>query len=149
MATRHKFEVLRERLLHEDRGAEAVITALAYLKRKNPRIKKVGTVLRYFRKNRARMRYAQWKREGFMIGSGVVEAACKTLVAQRLKLSGMRWESRGAQAILTMRGWDQSERFDEAWALVAATYHCKVVTLANVIDITLKPEKKPRRRASG
>jgi hypothetical protein len=31
------------------------------------------------------------KREGFMIGSGVVEAACKTLVAQRLKLSGMRW----------------------------------------------------------
>ncbi len=147
-ATRHKFEFLRERLLHEDRGAEAVINALAHLRRKNPRIKKIGTVLRYFRKNKHRMKYAQWKREGFMIGSGVVEAACKTLVAQRLKLSGMRWGSRGAQAVLTMRGWDQSDRFDDAWALVAATYQCEVTILANVIDITPKPEKKPRRRAS-
>ena len=148
-ATRHKFEFLRERLLHEDCGAEAVINALAHLQRKNPRIQKIGTVLRYFRKNKQRMRYAQWKREGFMIGSGVVEAACKTLVAQRLKLSGMRWGTRGAQAILTMRGWDQSDRFDQAWALVAATYQCEVHVLANVIDITPTPEKKSRRRTSG
>jgi hypothetical protein len=42
-----------------------------------------------------------------VIGSGVVEAACKPLVGQRLKLSGMRWGTHGAQAILTMRGWDQ------------------------------------------
>jgi hypothetical protein len=81
-----------------------------------------------------------------MIGSGVVEAACKTLVAQRLKLSGMRRGERGAQAILTMRGWDQSERFDQGWALVAATYHTEVHVLANVIDITPKAERKPRRR---
>jgi hypothetical protein len=144
-ATRHKFELLRERLLTEDRGAQAVIDALSYLRRTNPRIAKVKTVLRYFRKNKHRMRYAQWKREGFMIGSGVVEAACKTLVAQRLKLSGMRWGTRGAQAILTMRGWDQSDRFDEAWALVAATYHCDVHILANVIDITPTPPKGWRR----
>jgi len=95
-----------------------------------------------------RTHYAVWKREGFMIGSGVVEAACKTLVAQRLKLSGMRWGTHGAQAILTMRGWDQSDRFDEAWALVAATYHCDVHVLANVVDITPKPPRKQRRRAS-
>lgn len=149
LATRHKFEFLRERLLHEDRGAEAVIRSLVHLKQKNPRIKKVATVLAYFRKNKNRMRYAQWKREGLMIGSGVVEAACKTLVAQRLKLSGMRWGHHGAQSILTMRGWDQSDRFDQAWALVAATYHCEVQTLANVLDITPKPEKKSSRRASG
>jgi hypothetical protein len=93
------------------------------------------------------MQYAKWKREGFMIGSGLVEAACKTLVAQRLKLSGMRWSHRGAQAILTMRGWDQSERFDEGWALVAATYQREVHVLANVVDITPKPEKR-RARAS-
>ncbi len=83
-----------------------------------------------------------------MIGSGVVEAACKTLVAQRLKLSGMRWGTHGAQAILTMRGWDQSDRFDQAWALVAATYERDVHVLANVVDITPKPDRKPRRRAS-
>lgn len=80
-----------------------MINALAYLHRKHPRLSRVGQALRYFRKNRKRMRYAEWKRAGFMIGSGVAEAACKTLVAQRLKLSGMRWGSNGAQAILTMR----------------------------------------------
>jgi hypothetical protein len=147
-ATRHKFELLRERLLTEDRGAEAVINALRYLAGKHPRTTKVVKVLAYFRKNKHRMRYAEWKRAGYMIGSGVVEAACKTLVAQRLKLSGMRWGERGAQAILTMRGWDQSDRFDEAWALVAATYHCEVQLLANVIDITPKADRKSRVRTS-
>jgi hypothetical protein len=146
LATRHKFEFLRERLLTEEDGAEAVIQALIYLRRKHPKIKRVTQVLNYFRKNRKRMRYAEWKRKGFMIGSGVVEAACKTLVAQRLKLSGMRWSAHGAQAILTMRGWDQSDRFDEAWSLVAATYQRDVHVLANVVDITPKPEKKPRKR---
>ncbi len=149
LATRHKFEFLRERLLTEDEGARAVIGALGHLQRKNPRIKKVTQVLSYFRKNKKRMRYAEWKRAGFMIGSGVVEAACKTLVAQRLKLSGMRWSAKGAQAILTMRGWDQSERFDQAWALVAATYEREVHVLANVRDITPTPETSKRRsRAS-
>jgi hypothetical protein len=149
MATRHKFEELRERLLMEDDGTQRVIRALAHLRSRHPRIRKVATVLKYFRKNKHRMRYAEWKRQGFMIGSGVVEAACKTLVAQRLKLSGMRWGRHGAQAILTMRGWDQSDRFDEAWALVAATYQREVHVLANVVDLTPKPEKKPRRRTSG
>lgn len=148
MATRHKFELLRERLLMEDHGAKAVIDALAYLKREHPRLAKVKMVLNYFRKNKHRMHYAQWKREGFMIGSGVVEAACKTLVAQRLKLSGMRWGTHGSQAILTMRGWDQSDRFDQAWALVAATYHRDVHVLANVVDITPKSPRKQRPRAS-
>lgn len=145
LATRQKFERLRERLLLEEHGAHAVIGALEYLRRKNPRIRKVAQVLSYFRKNKQRMRYAEWKQQGFMIGSGVVEAACKTLVAQRLKLSGMRWGTHGAQAILTMRGWDQSERFDEAWALVAATYQRHVHVLANIVDITPKPQKIPRQ----
>jgi len=145
METRHTFERLRERLLIEDEGATAVIDAIARLKRKYPRRDKIAKVLAYLRKNRHRMRYAEWKRAGYMIASGVVEAACKTLVAQRLKLSGMRWGSRGAQALLTMRGWDQSDRFDAGWALVAATYHTEVQILANVVDITPRPERKKRR----
>ena len=75
--------------------------------------------LAYFRKHRKRMRYMELQSKGLMIGSGVVEAACKTLVTQRLKQSGMRWSVSGAQAILPPRGWDQSDRFDEAWALIA------------------------------
>jgi hypothetical protein len=147
-ATRHKFEELRERLLTHDDGADSVIGALTYLRRKHPQVKRMAQVLRYFRKNKKRMRYAEWKREGFMIGSGVVEAACKTLVAQRLKLSGMRWGIHGAQAILTMRGWDQSDRFDQAWALVARTYQREIHVLANVIDITPRPPNKRRSKAS-
>ena len=147
--TRHRFETLRDRLLMEEGGVDRVINALAYLRRKHPRHRKVQQVLEYFRKNRKRMCYAQWKSAGYMIGSGVVEAACKTLVAQRLKLSGMRWSPKGAQAILTMRGWDQSERFDEAWALVAATYHSEVSVLNNVVDINAKTNKKRQVHASG
>jgi hypothetical protein len=88
------------------------------------------------------MCYAEMKSRGFMIGSGVVEAACKTLVAQRLKLSGMRWSVEGAQAILTPRAWDQSARFDEAWALIAGTFEVQVTVLNNVI--AFKPQAQPR-----
>ncbi|MCY4317860.1 MAG: hypothetical protein OXE76_01475, partial [Alphaproteobacteria bacterium] len=49
------------------------------------------------------------------IGSGVVEAACKTLVTQRLKRSGMRWGLQGGQAVLTVRALIKSGRFDRAW----------------------------------
>jgi hypothetical protein len=47
-----------------------------------------------------------------------------------------------------MCGWDQSERFDEAWALAAATYVREVHVLANIIDITPRLERKARRKTS-
>lgn len=146
LETRYTFERLRERLLLEDDGAAAVIRAVARLRTKFPKRERIQQVLTYLRKNRHRMQYAKWKREGFMIGSGVVEAACKTLVAQRLKLSGMRWSPRGAQAILTMRGWDQSERFEQGWALVAATYQAEVHVLAKIVGIASRQDRKNRRR---
>lgn len=59
-----------------------------------------------------RMGYADAKARGLPIGSGVVEAACKTLVTERLKLSGMRSGVRGGQATLTLRSLVQSRRFD-------------------------------------
>jgi len=92
----------------------------------------IERAVRYFATHRHRMRYAAMKERNFPIGSGFMEATCKTLVAQRLKLSGQRWSRRGAQAILTPRGWDQSERFDEAFALVAATYQQPVTILSLV-----------------
>jgi hypothetical protein len=60
------------------------------------------------------MQYHAYKEEGLPIGSGVVEAACKTLVGERLKQSGMRWTNRGGQAILTLRGLLQSNRWEKA-----------------------------------
>lgn len=132
---RHQFELKRHILRHKDDGVDVVIRSLAYLAKKRPRTTRVRTVLEYFRANRARMGYAEAAAKNLPIGSGIVEAACKTLVAQRLKLSGMRWSNDGGQAILNFRAWQQSDRFDQAWALIAAQYKAEVTTIANVIQL--------------
>jgi len=141
--TRYRFEELRDALRDDHDGVERVIRAIDYLRKKHPRRDALRQCAAYFRKHRHRMQYASLVKRGLPIGSGVVEAACKTLVAQRLKLSGMRW-GRGAQAILTARGWDQSDRFDEAWAILAAEHHVEIHVLANVIPFT--PPKGPKSR---
>ena len=79
-----------------------VIRALDYQRKKFPRRTRIGQVLRYFRRNRHRMRYADTQARHLPIGSGVVEAACKTLVTQRLKRSGMRWRRAGARRALAI-----------------------------------------------
>jgi hypothetical protein len=131
--TRLRFEELKEVLRDDKGGVDRVIRALEYLRSKHPRSKVIRREVKFFRKNRKRMRYWEFVEKGLPIGSGVVEAACKTLVAQRMKQSGMRWGDDGGQAILTMRGWSQSGRFDQAWALLAATYQVQVTILDNVI----------------
>jgi hypothetical protein len=106
---------LRHKLRDNDDGVEQVIRSLRHLARKHPRSKALRTELAYFRKNRARMRYAAVAAEGLPIGSGVVEAACKTLASTRMKRSGMRWGHEGGQAILTLRSRQQSGEFDVTW----------------------------------
>jgi len=71
--------------------------------------------MRYFHKNTERMRYAEFRRRGFFVGSGVIEAGCRTLVGQRLKQSGMFWSLRGAHAILQLRCCILSRRFLDFW----------------------------------
>ena len=71
--------------------------------------------LAFFRKHRKRMRYRHLGDRRLAIGSGVVEAANKILVTQRMKRSGMRWRIHGGQAVLTVRALIKSGRFDRAW----------------------------------
>ena len=132
---RRRFADLRHVLLEEKDGVGTVIRSLVYLREKHPRSKRIATELAYFRKRRSRMRYAEMKAQGLPIGTGVMEAACKTLVTQRLKQSGMRWGQQGGQAILNLRGWAQSERFDQAWALLAATFHAEITLLNDIVSI--------------
>ena len=106
---RTQYEKHRHVLRHDHGGVERVIRALRYLRGKHPRRKRIKEVLGYFRRNRRRMDYAGAAERGLPIGSGVVEAACKTLVTERMKRSGMRWREAGGQAILTLRGWVQSD----------------------------------------
>src|SRR5215472_6372282 len=78
------------------------------------------------------VRYGVLRAQHLPIGSGVVEAACKTLVSQRLKRAGMRWRTAGGQAILTFRALCQSDRFDRAWQLLGETYK-RSVTLPRFV----------------
>jgi len=79
-----------------------------------------GACLRYFRHHRQRMHYVRYRDMGWPIGSGVTEAACKTLVKQRLCRSGMRWTPPGAQVILSLRALLLSEtRWTQFWNKVS------------------------------
>ena len=57
----------------------------------------------YFEKNTERMRYGDFKNRGLFVGSGVVEAGCRTIIGQRLKQSGMHWTVKGANSIIALR----------------------------------------------
>lgn len=72
--------------------------------------------LRYFENNAAQMRYAQFRQANYFVGSGVVEAGCRTVIGERLKQSGMRWSVRGANAIIALRCCILSGRFEDFWA---------------------------------
>lgn len=69
----------------------------------------------FLQRNKERMRYAQYRRMGLFVGSGVTEAGCKTVIGHRMKQSGMEWSLRGANAILSLRSMVQSGRLEEYW----------------------------------
>ncbi len=69
----------------------------------------------YFQVNAARMCYADFRRQGLFVGSGVIEAGCKTIAGRRLKQSGMRWTVRGANAIIALRCCLLSGRWESFW----------------------------------
>jgi len=77
--------------------------------------KKSETEIHYLEKNKEYMRYAKFRSQGLFVGSGVVEAGCKTLIGQRLKQSGMEWSVRGANAIISLRCIIRSNRFEDYW----------------------------------
>lgn len=119
---RAEFKRLRLLLRDEVDGVSKVINALAYQRRRHPRRKVLLRELGYFRRNRHRMRYAEAQAANHPIGSGVVEAANKTLVVVRMKRAGARWLLPGGQAVLTFRALAKSGRFDRAWGLLVGTY---------------------------
>jgi len=100
-----------------DEGSLSVILkALKRLRPRDPAAQQaVHQTITYFQTNSERMRYDQFRRQSFFVGSGVMEAGCKTIVGQRLKQSGMRWTVRGANAIIALRCSEISGRWEEFW----------------------------------
>jgi hypothetical protein len=69
----------------------------------------------YFATNASRMRYPEFREKGLFVGSGVVEAGCKSVIGSRLKRSGMFWTVRGANAIIALRCCRINGRFEDYW----------------------------------
>lgn len=113
------YETYRRKLLENDRGAESIIRSIDHhvkkLKLSAARKKELKKQRTFFLRNKQRMQYAQFRRRGLPIGSGPVEAACKTLVKTRMCRSGMRWTRAGGEHILDIRTYVKSGRWDSAW----------------------------------
>ena len=80
-----------------------------------PNAPKVEEALGYFERNVKRMQYGTFRAKGYFIGSGVVEAGCKTVIGGRCKQSGMFWSESGAENILALRCIQSSHRLEEFW----------------------------------
>jgi hypothetical protein len=100
---------------------ESLVTSLRTLISSHPGLAQVIAIeAEYFARNAERMRYPDFRRQNLFVGSGVVEAACKTVIGSRLKQSGMFWTLRGANAIITLRCCRLSGRFEDYWENRAA-----------------------------
>lgn len=114
------YEKYRALLLAEPRGLDSLLRSMRYYRRKlrsgTERRKVVERAMRYFARNRERMRYAEFRDRGLPIGSGVVEAACKTIVGARMKRSGMRWSLEGGQHVLNLRTRTRSGEWPSFWS---------------------------------
>jgi hypothetical protein len=80
-----------------------------------PEAQTVEKELAYFVRNVERMQYGTFRRRGFFIGSGVIEAGCKTIIGARCKQSGMFWGQPGAENVLALRCIHASRRLNEFW----------------------------------
>jgi hypothetical protein len=116
----HKWTEERRREL-DDGKVEDVVDAIKLLMSLPGCDKEAcGREIRYFEKNEDRMRYGDFKSCGLFVGSGVVEAGCRTIVGQRLKQSGMHWTVKGANSIIALRCSLLSNRWEDFWEHRAA-----------------------------
>jgi len=95
---------------------EVLISELRAVPTHNVELRKIlNTEADYFERNKERMRYPKFRKQGLFVGSGVIEAGCKTVIGSRLKQSGMFWTVRGADAIIALRCHRRSGKFEDYW----------------------------------
>jgi hypothetical protein len=100
-----------------DKGKiEKLVASLRAVHSVNPEVAdRIRTEADYFERNAERMRYPKFRRQHLFVGSGVIEAGCKTVIGSRLKQSGMFWTLRGANAIIALRCSYLNNRFEDYW----------------------------------
>lgn len=102
------------KLLLKD-GVEKIIQEAQLKSQGHGNQQAVEKALNYFEHNIARMQYGTFRKKGYFIGSGVVEAGCKTIIGSRCKQSGMFWSEEGAENILSLRCIERSHQWKEFW----------------------------------
>jgi hypothetical protein len=109
--------VMRQQDLLDSGEIEKLVRSLRSLDTANLELaSKIRIEADYFERNGARMRYPEFRSQHLFIGSGVIEAGCKTVIGSRLKQSGMFWTVRGANAIIALRCHRLSGKFEDYWA---------------------------------
>lgn len=109
----------RERQQELEAGhLDSVLHAL----RRHPDSETARNCIEYLQNNRSRLRYAAFRAAGLCTSTAVVEAGCKVTVCTRLKRAGMHWSVRGANAILALRCYYLSGRFEDFWERRASAH---------------------------
>jgi hypothetical protein len=105
----------QKRLL--DKGKiEKLVATIRSIHSTNPEVAdKIRVEADYFERNADRMRYPKFRKQHLFVGSGVIEAGCKTVIGSRLKKSGMFWTVAGANAIIALRCCHLNGRFEDYW----------------------------------
>jgi hypothetical protein len=108
---------LHQRRLLDKGKIEKLVGSLRSIDSANPEVlEKIRIEADYLERNAERMRYPKFRSQHLFIGSGVIEAGCKTVIGSRLKQSGMFWTLRGANAIIALRCCHLNGRFEDYWA---------------------------------
>jgi hypothetical protein len=120
------YESKRLLLLEKENSVEDVYRSLLYYQKgyRYPKARResLARELKFFRNNKSRMEYKRFRDNGWPIGSGVIEAACKSVVKCRFCRSGMRWTRTGGQTILTLRSLLKSGRWESFWTQYKTTH---------------------------
>ena len=96
-------------------GVERIIQWARKEAQGTPRQNEVELQLGYFIHNIARMRYGTFRKQGLFIGTGVIEAGCRSVLGARCKQSGMFWSEEGANAIMGFRCLNAGGRLNDFW----------------------------------
>jgi hypothetical protein len=96
-------------------GVQKIIDQAEALNQGESMREPVVKALNYFKHNVKRMQYGTFRKNGYFIGSGVIEAGCKSVIGARCKQSGMFWTQRGAENILALRCIEKSGQWDNFW----------------------------------
>jgi hypothetical protein len=114
-AEQKRWMMIHQDLLDEGK-IEKLVSSLHSISSSDPELTKTtANQAEYFAENAERMRYPEFRRQHLFLGSGVIEAGCKTLIGSRYKRSGMFWTVRGANAILALRCCHFNHRFEDYW----------------------------------